>query len=81
MALPYIFATVADPKAVLAKATGGFTRVADSGSAMDGASATVELVYNDAVFTDAEGKERLILALEEMILYIKGANTVWPLAV
>lgn len=75
MAIPYIFSTAEEGKVV----NGDYTRVASGGTAMDGSSAVLEIAYDDTAFTDADGKERLIQALEEVILLLESPNTIWPL--
>jgi len=75
MAIPYMFTTVADPKVI----NGEVTRVASGGTAMDGSSAVLEIAYDDTAFTDAEGKERLIHAMNEFVELLESADTIWPL--
>jgi len=73
MAIRFITATSVSPRA------DGFA-VTVTGGTIDGASGTVELAFDDAVFTVAEGKTRLILAVEELLDYLKETARPWPLA-
>ncbi len=73
MAVRFVSATNVSPRA------DGFTVTAVGGT-LDGASAVVELTFDDAVFTVAEGKTRLILAVEELLDFLKETARPWPLA-
>ena len=73
MASPYLFTTkinIQSPDDVT---------TATSGGTITGASGVLEVVYDDTAFTGAEGKTRLILALEHMLDYLKESKTPWPL--
>lgn len=74
MASPYIFATKIDPQS-----PDDFT-TATSGGTITGASGVVELVYDDTAFTDAEGKARLILAVEHLLDTLKEPSFTWPIS-
>lgn len=74
MASPYLFVTKINPQSP------DDITVATSGGTITGASGTVEVVYDDTAFTGAEGKQRLILALEHITNYLKEAKTTWPLS-
>lgn len=74
MAVPYLFITKIDPKSPDDVTT------ATTGGTLAGASAVLTVAYNDASFTKAEGKERLILALERITDYLKETKTTWVLS-
>ena len=74
MAEPHIFTTKIDPQSPDDFAT------ATSGGTLTGASAVVELVYDDTAFTDAEGKTRLILAVEHLLDTLKETKFTWPIS-
>lgn len=74
MAVPYIFATKVNPAG-----PDDFT-TATSGGTITGSSGTVELVYDDAVFTGAAGKKALIRVVEHMLNLLKQSSTTWPLS-
>lgn len=73
MAIPYLFVTD-----VKAGSPDDVTTAASGGTALDGASAVLEVAYDDTAFTDAEGKERLILALERIVQRLKESDYTWP---
>ncbi len=73
MASRYVFTTSIDPNKY------DWTHAA-SGGTITGASGAIELVYDDTAFTTAEGKERLILAVESLLLNLKDGNTTYPTA-
>lgn len=73
MADAYIFTTKANP-------THDDFTTATSGGTLTGASAVVELVYDDAVFTGARGKKTLINAVESLLNVLKQSSTTWPLS-
>lgn len=72
MASRYIFTTKLNP-------TPDDFSVATSGGTITGASGAVELVFDDAVFTGANGKIALIRAVEQMLNVIKQQSSTWPL--
>ena len=72
MASAYIFATKINPRGNY-----DFTITATGGT-ITGASGKVELVYDTTAFTGAEGKARLLLALEQMKDKLERADVPWP---
>lgn len=72
MASRYIFTTKINPQS-----PDDFSS-ATSGGTITGSSGVVELVFNDAAFTSGEGKQRLILAVEHLLNYLKEPKTTWP---
>ncbi len=50
-----------------------------TGGTLTGASAVVEIVFDEDVFTGANGKKRLLLSLEAMMNKLKQSGTTWPL--
>lgn len=73
MAVRYLFSASARPSNPK-----DFTGAA-SGGTITGASGTVELVYDDAVYgSSLEGKQRLVAAVDALSAKLKSAK-VWPI--
>mgnify|MGYP001599855488 FL=1 len=72
MASRYVFTTKINPT------PDDFTPAA-AGGTITGASGVAELVFSDTAFTGAEGKTRLILAVEQLLNYLKETKRPWPL--
>ena len=76
MASRYVFSANAHPG--IPGGPGDFTGAA-SGGTITGASGTVELVFDDAVFgATPEGKQRLLAAIEGLKQKVATART-WPI--
>lgn len=50
---------------------------AATGGTLDGSN-VLQVNYDDTVFTAAEGKERLILALRQIQLRLESGDLTWP---
>jgi hypothetical protein len=48
-----------------------------TGATLEGSN-VLQVTYSDTAFTKAEGKERLINALEQVIMKLKQGATTWP---
>lgn len=71
----YIVATtIIDPKS-----PDDFANDVSTGGTLTTASAVLELVYDETAFTKAEGKIRLIRAVEHLLNHLKESKTTWPL--
>lgn len=57
-----------------------FTIDVSTGGTLTTASAVLEVVFDEAVFTKAEGKTRLILTLQHLIDKLGEPNVTWPLS-
>lgn len=75
MANFYVFTTKIDPDGSRTQFT-----PATSGGTITGASGAMELVYDGAKFTGAEGRVRLINAVSRLRDWLEDPKTTWPLS-
>jgi len=74
MADRYIFSASEAPQSAPSDFTGAAT-----GGTLTGASATVELVFDDAIYgATNEGKQRLVVAVKGILAKLESAK-VWPI--
>lgn len=57
-----------------------FTIDVSTGGTLTTASAVLELVFDEAVFTTAEGKVQLIKAVKHLLNKLEEPNVTWPLS-